>query len=238
MYDRNQGAKRSSAALAIRIRLDCLADRSDSRVVESQLGPRGGGELAPTGGPAGLCAVEAGKVPAEARGIMTRPTQLTDMQLVLLATAIQRDDGSLLPAHNLNDSQGKRVAVAVADLIERGFAIEQATANPVQRRRDDGDTVLGLFITNVGRSAIDGEVTASLAPRPAKAQQSKSGTVRKLLSRTRGATIAEIAKVTGWQPHSIRAFLSSVRRTSSPLVREQRRSGEQAYRLAKDEATA
>jgi hypothetical protein len=61
---------------------------------------------------------------------------------------------------------------------------------------------------------------------------SKADSVRKLLARKRGATVAEIAKLTDWQPHSIRAFLSGVRRKVGPLVREPRRTGEQAYRLA------
>jgi hypothetical protein len=60
---------------------------------------------------------------------------------------------------------------------------------------------------------------AKKAPRPAKAaktakaergarQGSKTGKVLELLKRPDGASLKEIIKVTGWQPHSVRGFLS------------------------------
>ena len=59
----------------------------------------------------------------------------------------------------------------------------------------------------------------------------KSAGVIKLLSRERGATIAEIVKSTGWKEHSVRAFLTGVRK-SATLVKEQRSDGETAYRIS------
>ncbi len=64
----------------------------------------------------------------------------------------------------------------------------------------------------------------------------KSTIVTKLLSRSRGATSAELADVTSWQPHTVRAFLSGLRKKGAVLAREQRRSGELAYRIAAAEA--
>ena len=61
---------------------------------------------------------------------------------------------------------------------------------------------------------------------------SKSDLVAKLLRRAKGATLAELQEVTAWQPHSVRAFLSGMRKKGSPLAKEQRKSGETAYRLA------
>ncbi|WP_340318017.1 DUF3489 domain-containing protein [Rhizorhabdus argentea] len=63
-------------------------------------------------------------------------------------------------------------------------------------------------------------------PRP-----SKAATVAKLLSRNRGATLAEITEATHWQPHSARAFLTGIRKKKT-LLKETRRSGETSYRLA------
>ena len=54
---------------------------------------------------------------------------------------------------------------------------------------------------------------------------------KKLLARARGATIAEIQAATGWQPHSARAFLSSLRKAGQVLAKEERKSGETSYRL-------
>ena len=61
---------------------------------------------------------------------------------------------------------------------------------------------------------------------------SKSTIVTKLLTRGRGATVAEIQAATGWQPHSVRAFLSGLRKAGRTLVKEERKTGETSYRFA------
>ena len=66
-------------------------------------------------------------------------------------------------------------------------------------------------------------------PKPKK-PPSKSATVTKLLAREKGASIAEIAKATGWKDHSIRAFLTGVRRKQT-LTKEERSDGVTSYRL-------
>ena len=71
----------------------------------------------------------------------------------------------------------------------------------------------------------------SVAEAPAPARPSKAATVTKLLSRNRGASLAEIMEATHWQPHSARAFLSGVRKKRE-LLKETRRTGETSYRLA------
>ena len=60
----------------------------------------------------------------------------------------------------------------------------------------------------------------------------KSALLRKLLVRTKGATLAELVAESGWQPHSARAWLTGVRKKSgASLRRETRRNGESCYRL-------
>jgi hypothetical protein len=86
----------------------------------------------------------------------------------------------------------------------------------------------------------------SLAPSVPEAEASqsahtappKSQLVKKLLRRGKGATLAELQEATAWQPHSVRAFLSGLRKKGLELRKEQRRSGETAYRLATEPATA
>ena len=51
---------------------------------------------------------------------------------------------------------------------------------------------------------------ANALPTAAAATITKSATVLKLLRRKKGAAIAEIGKATGWQPHSVRGFISAV----------------------------
>jgi Protein of unknown function (DUF3489) len=68
------------------------------------------------------------------------------------------------------------------------------------------------------------------APKP---EPSKSDIVKKLLSRKTGATIDELGAATNWQPHSVRAFLSGLRKKGSTITREERRDGAKAYRIVK-----
>ena len=53
----------------------------------------------------------------------------------------------------------------------------------------------------------------------------------KLLHRARGATAIELMAATNWQAHSVRAFLSGLRKKGHTVVREARRNGDLAYRL-------
>lgn len=77
----------------------------------------------------------------------------------------------------------------------------------------------------------DIQQTTEVAPvTPAPARPSKAAAVTKLLSRNRGATLAEIMETTHWQPHNARSFLSSIRKKRE-LLKETRRTGETSYRL-------
>ncbi len=75
--------------------------------------------------------------------------------------------------------------------------------------------------------------TAAMRNKPAGAAltPSKSAAVLKLLSRARGATALELTQATDWQPHTVRAHLSGLRKKGIVLVREARKSGESAYRI-------
>lgn len=76
------------------------------------------------------------------------------------------------------------------------------------------------------------------ASKPAAApKQTKASTVTRLLSRPKGATLADLMTATGWQSHTVRAFLTGVRKKAN-LVREERSSGETAYRIAAEATPA
>lgn len=78
--------------------------------------------------------------------------------------------------------------------------------------------------------------TATPFTAPAK-PQSKSAAVIKLLSRARGATVVEMQTTTNWQPHSVRAYLSGLRKAGRTLGKEERKSGETCYRLIAEATT-
>lgn len=61
--------------------------------------------------------------------------------------------------------------------------------------------------------------------------QTKRATVIALLNRGKGASISEICKATKWQSHSVRAFLTGLRKKDIVITREQRGQERTAYRI-------
>lgn len=92
----------------------------------------------------------------------------------------------------------------------------------------DSDTIEAKLTSTQGRQRHHGNATGA-ATRPALRN---SVAALKLLTRNRGASIAELATLTGWQPHSVRAHLSGLRKKGIVLLRETRKTGEGAYRVA------
>lgn len=80
--------------------------------------------------------------------------------------------------------------------------------------------------------------TPAVIAAPAAKPASKSAIVIKLLTRARGATVAEIQTATSWQPHSVRAYLSGLRKAGHTLEKEERKSGETSYRVGAPPAAA
>lgn len=67
---------------------------------------------------------------------------------------------------------------------------------------------------------------------------SKSDTVIKLLLRAKGASPIELIAATDWQPHSVYAFLSGLRKKGREVIRDERKGGGYAYRIVADKAGA
>ena len=51
------------------------------------------------------------------------------------------------------------------------------------------------------------------------ASRTKAQTIQKLLSRSGGVTIVQLQKATGWQPHSVRAALTRLRKKGHAIER-------------------
>ena len=157
--------------------------------------------------------------------------QLSDTQAVMLATAGQREDGSLLPLPtSLKPGGGATKAMGV--LISRGLVEERETTDAAAVRRVEGDRRLGLFLTTAGAAAIgiallgddqqSGGAVDAPAAAPAGKTPAKATLVLDLLRRPVGATLAELIELTGWLPHTTRAALTGLRKKGHEITRGKR----------------
>lgn len=62
------------------------------------------------------------------------------------------------------------------------------------------------------------------------AKRTKIDTVAKMLARPTGASIAQLEKATGWQPHSVRAALTRLRQKGHAIER-QSETGTTSYHI-------
>lgn len=163
---------------------------------------------------------------------MPRTTRLTDLQLILLATACQRADGSLLPPPERLGDQAARIRKAIPPLLKRSLVEEVGVSDQTRGWREEGDTLRGLAITEAGRVLIAAEEAESPAPPIASvAPATKIATVIEMLRREDGATLQELVTATGWLPHSTRAALTGLRKKGYAIDRITR-AGVTVYAIA------
>ena len=110
-----------------------------------------------------------------------------------------------------------------ADALERSFACPSANLRAPSRR--------GLHPRSVRRRL------AAVSPRGRA--NSKQARVLALLCGPSGATIATVTRSTGWQPHTVRAFLAAVVRKKLGLrLESEKTDGERVYRIVAGRASA
>jgi hypothetical protein len=64
--------------------------------------------------------------------------------------------------------------------------------------------------------------------------ESKGAKILELIGRAKGATLAEIIKATGWQPHSVRGFLSTAgKKRGIEIESAKNDAGERVYQIKK-----
>ena len=64
------------------------------------------------------------------------------------------------------------------------------------------------------------------------AKPTKIETILKLLRRPTGASLAQLQKTTGWQPHSVRAALTGLRKKGHDIERDKDAKDVTRYRVA------
>ena len=85
------------------------------------------------------------------------------------------------------------------------------------------------------KEKVTSKKTAKVKEAKAPRELSKKAIVLDLLRRPKGATMAEIAKATGWQKHSIRGFVSGalMKKMEFPVASFKNTAGERCYRIEK-----
>jgi hypothetical protein len=175
---------------------------------------------------------------------MTKSTRLSDLQLILLSNASQREHGNILPAPDTVAGDTDRIAKQIPPLLKRQL-IEEAPVTDMSRAwREQDQQPMGLFITDAGRTLIvvnesgdaesspeAGADAPSSQARAAPRVGSKTELVLGLLRRPEGATLAELVAATGWLPHTTRAALTGLRKKGHAIIRDKRDEAT-CYRIA------
>ena len=99
-------------------------------------------------------------------------------------------------------------------------------------------TLLSAAGVVAGRNAVE-ESASNAAPRKIDLESSarpgsKTARIIDLLQRPGGATLKELMRAVGWQPHSVRGFLSgTVSKKMGLRVKSFKRDGQRVYRIVK-----
>jgi hypothetical protein len=176
---------------------------------------------------------------------MARHPKLTDLQLILLTTATQRDHGSLFPVAESVAKHAERIGKAIPTLLKRSLIEERPTRDRRIAWREQDDQPIGVFVTPAGRRLIEpaGDAAESVAydtGTPKSQKKNGAETVRKrskaelvlgLLRRPNGATLNELVTATCWLPHTTRAALTGLRKKGH-VVEKTKRDDATCYRIA------
>src|SRR3954467_11676930 len=181
--------------------------------------------------------------------------KLNDVQLVILSSASQRNDGLAVMPENVPTAPLNK---ALAKLTALGFLKEVRVKHdqPLWRTDEEGKR-LGLKITKAGSAAIgvaengSGEQEPLPSPEPrrggkkaankrdpaqaegGKPRGSKRAQIIALMQRKTGATLDEMVEATGWLPHTTRAALTGLRHKAFDITKRKEKGNKTVYRLSR-----
>lgn len=174
---------------------------------------------------------------------MTSNPKLNDLQLILLSTAAQRDDGSVFPVAASIAEEEVRIRKAIQPLLKHSLLEELPIKDRRIAWREEVDQSTGVFITTAGRSVIgpsgddaesvnyDARTTTKKDGAKPICKVKKTELVLGLLRRPEGATLNELIDATGWLPHTTRAALTGLRKKGH-IVERSTREDATCYRIA------
>ena len=125
------------------------------------------------------------------------------------------------------------ISTAEATENATALAVEQPKASKKASGAKRARTVAPKKVKS-GKKATPGEKAPKGAKKGAGARDgSKAAKVLDLLKRPGGATTKELMKTTGWQPHSVRGFLSGTvgKKLGLTVVSTKSEEGERSYSI-------
>ena len=154
----------------------------------------------------------------------------------ILAAAADRADATLLPLPEGLRLHGAARRRVLAKLQALGLAAERQagelhlTADGYRGAgRDDGASAISPpDVTPPSALPRDVPLGLSSAPRP----DSKLALVIDVLCHRGGVTLDELVAATGWQPHTVRATLTHLRRRGMTITRRKSSAGRTFYQAA------
>jgi hypothetical protein len=180
--------------------------------------------------------------------------KLTDTQRIILSAAAGRSDHAVLPLpKSLKPSKGPASNV-LKGLLNKGLIEERpAAASGEAWRNDKTGCRFTLILTNLGLAALDGEpahgrnqdhvkpnksdVSPKVSKKPSRSagirRSGKNEAILELLRRPKGVKVAELQKATGWQPHSVRAALTGLRKRGITIDHTKNASDETVYKASR-----
>jgi len=168
---------------------------------------------------------------------------LSDAQKLILNNAAARPDDLIFPLPADFRARGAVRRKVLQAMLKRGFVMERLTTeDTLVWRRAARRRRFTLVMTAAGRTAIGLNTEAPAVASIAEAKRTggpassttepggKLGSVLSALTAEDGATLAALAALTGWLPHTTRAALCRLRQRGYP-VRLIGTHGSKAYRL-------
>jgi Protein of unknown function (DUF3489) len=184
-------------------------------------------------------------------------SSLSKSQRLVLTAAADRADGAILPLPEGLAVRGRARQLMFGGLIKRGLIAERPAREGEPAWSESGpEPGIALEITPAGRALIRStseeppshddrplepgtaraaadapEPDAASAEGPPVRPGTKQALLIDLLRRPDGATIAEIRQATGWQPHTVRAAITGLKKKGFGVTSAPRGDGPRAYRL-------
>jgi Protein of unknown function (DUF3489). len=152
--------------------------------------------------------------------------KLTDLQLILLSTASNREDGKLLPAPDSIIADQDRVKTAIASLVRRKLV---AKSNDHVIITDTGRAAVGANEAASDRRECNASPLAIPVAAPAR-KGTKASLLLHLLSQEGGATLDDLTRATNWLPHTVRAALCGLRKKGY-IIASEKIGGVNAWRI-------